>query len=71
MKVLYNVLNAQLVQTSKQIEFEGQSATLTVERMVVEALPLDGVSGTLTLNLPSDTIVAEGDTITVLVGEAE
>jgi hypothetical protein len=69
MKLTYTVLHAQIVQTTKEVDHEGQRATLTVERMIVEALPDDGVSGTLTLNLPADTAIAEGGAITISIGE--
>jgi hypothetical protein len=69
MKLQYSVLHSQAVQNSKDIEYEGQPATVTITQMVVEATPIEHNSGTLTLRLPAGTIVKEGDMIDVIVNE--
>ena len=65
----YIVENAQIVNLQKQVDFEGQSATVHYDRALIEALPADGSGATFTMNLPPEALgeFPEGASITVTV----
>ena len=69
----FTVENASV--TTHQIEtiFDGAPAVLTVERAVIECLPVDAGGKTFTMVLPADALdeFPEGSAITVTVSPAK
>lgn len=71
----YTVLNAQHVPMQKQVEIDGETATATVTRTVIEAVPNDDMAAdkTLTLVQPAGALedFPEGSVFTVTITPAE
>jgi hypothetical protein len=65
----YRVENAQNVTTTREVEFEGQPATVTTNRASIEAVPLDSSGPTFAMDLPAAALgdFPEGCEITVTV----
>lgn len=64
----YTVQHAQPVATQREVEVDGQSGTFTVNKIVVELVPVND-DGTIKLELPlGSDVVAEGTVIDVDFG---
>lgn len=65
----YIVENAQIVTMQKTIEYEGQSAVVSYDRAMIEALPAEGTGQTFSMTLPPESLAdfPEGLAITITV----
>lgn len=68
----YKVENAQLVTHERTVDFEGQPATISFERTVLECTPADGNGSVISVTLPPEALAEfpEGLAVTITIKAA-
>lgn len=51
----YRVLNSSVAPQQREVEVDGQTGVLTVNRLLVDLLPVDHTSGSIRVDLPPET----------------
>ena len=68
----YKVENAQIVTLQRTVDFEGQTATISYDRAVIECVPADGDGQVIGMVLPSEALAdfPEGLAVTITIEAA-
>lgn len=71
-KLNYKVENAQLVKHERTVDFEGQEATISFDRAVIECLPVDTDGQVIGMVLPAEALAdfPEGLAVTITIEAA-